>query len=89
MTYRNKKPGVPAPGFFIVLAVSFSYLSSLAKKSQEIFKFFIKIKKGALINLAAFCILTDVDVVSFIKLFDILRLPLRNIFLKTYLYLPL
>ena len=43
-----KKPGVAAPGFLFVLAVSFNYLSSLAKKSQEIFKFFIKIKKGAL-----------------------------------------
>jgi len=39
---QNKKPGAATPGFLFVLAVSFNYLSSLAKKSQKIFNFFIK-----------------------------------------------
>ena len=46
-THQKKNPGAATPGFLCADRV-YKYLSSLAKKSQEIFKFFIKIKKGAL-----------------------------------------
>lgn len=47
LAYQKKNPGAATPGFLCADRV-YKYLSSLAKKSQEIFKFFIKIKKGAL-----------------------------------------
>ena len=40
-THQNKKPGAATPGFLCADRV-YKYLSSLAKKSQKIFNFFIK-----------------------------------------------